>query len=115
MHRLKKEAILIYRPLAYALVIMLLAFQSYVIWEDRVNKISMVTYSYGTTSERNMDTAFVEEIKFTKDYINAIVLIQDKTKRHNVMIHSWQNIYKDRAAVIEWQTEIVGGKKDGKL
>jgi len=110
-HRLRREAILIYRPLLYVGVVMVILLQSYVIWQDRIEKISMVTYSYGTGTSRNMDTAFVEEIKFTNDYINAMVLIQDKTKRSNIMIHSWQNLYKDRATVLEWHTEIVGRKK----
>jgi general stress protein 26 len=82
---------------------MLVLFQSYIIWQDRINKISMVTYSYGSGYERNMDTAFVAEIKYSQDYIEACVLIQDKTKRSNIMIHSWQNIYKDRATIVEWK------------
>ncbi len=103
MHRLKKEAILIYRPLLYCLVVMILLFQSYVIWQDRLNTITLVTYSYSNGYERNMDTAFVPQIRYTSDYINACVLIQDKTKRNGVLIHSWQQIYTDRQTQIDWR------------
>lgn len=104
-YRLKRESILIYRPLSYCIIALVILLQSYVIWQDRINKISMVTYSYGTGTSRSMDTAFVEEIKYSKDYINACILIQDKTKRSNIMIHSWQNLYKDRETIVEWKTK----------
>lgn len=102
---LAKAIVPIYRPLLYCLVVLILCFQTYVIWQDRLNAISLVTYSYGSGYDRNMDTAFVNDIRYSGDYINAIVLIQEKTNRQNIMIHSWQRLYKDRATVVEWQNK----------
>jgi hypothetical protein len=103
MNRIKREAVLIYRPLLYVAVIMLIVYQSYVIWQDRLDTITLVTYSYRVGDGRAMDTAFVHQIKYSTDYINACVLIEDKTQRVGVLIHSWQNLYADRQTEIGWR------------
>jgi len=85
-------------------------FQSYVIWKDRINAIYLVTYSYGSYSNRSMDTAFVEKMTFCTDYINAGILIQDATGRPGVIVMGWQKLYKDRKTVIEWETKVIWKK-----
>ncbi len=106
MQRLIRHFVPLYRPLVYVICIFIMLLQTYIIWEDRLNSITYVEYSFGSNVERNIDYAFIDgDIKYINDVINAGILIQDKTNRKGVVLHSWKRIYKNKETEVLWRKD----------
>ena len=98
MTRIARHLVPVYKPLVYITAILIMLFQSYVIWEDRITSVTWIEYSYrGTSCARMLDTCFLDaDIKYINDIVEAQIMISDKTKQQDIVIHSFKRIYKDR-------------------
>ena len=98
-----------YRPLLYVIVITIMLFQFYTIWQDRLEMVAWVTYSYDGGKQRNVSQCMVDfqrlggtrGIRTTGDIVNAIDYIQERTKRTGVAILWWSNVEKTKEIVID--------------
>ena len=102
----KMDNINLYRPLVYVTALLIILFQFYVIWEQKIGiegKTSYINYSYSSSSKcgREMDWGFVtikdhfgvpKPLNTTDDIVYAIDEIEKRTKRKGVALHSWQNL-----------------------
>jgi hypothetical protein len=101
-----KATVNLYRPLVYVIFILVIIFQFYVIWTDRIESVTYVKYSYETNGKRIIDSCIVDtDIKYISDLMNTEVLIAEKTNQNRIFIESWQRIYKDKRTQIGWENK----------
>jgi hypothetical protein len=94
-----------YRSLIYVGTILIMAFQFYIIWKDRLSCVSIVEYSYKSGKERPVDRAvFDEKITSISQFVNAEIKIMHKTEREEVFIRSILILSKDRETRVYWTT-----------
>jgi hypothetical protein len=92
-----------YRSLIYVTVILIMAFQFYIIWQDRLDYVTIAEYSYKSDRERPIDRqVFDGKILSISEYVNAEIQIKDKTKREDVFIRSVLILRKDKETRIWW-------------
>lgn len=96
-----------YRSVTYVGAILIILLQFYVIWQDRLDYVSLVEYSYRVGGERQVDrNVFDGRIYKLSQLVNAEVKLKEKyPTREDILVRSILVLSKDKETKIYWGTE----------